>query len=220
MALSNWDALMLDEHGLPMSAFWKSDSGVGIEIYKNWIHIHDELAYMESKACYTKPIVMAIQSGELQYKDLHILALRGPQNGVYLVVWKDYYTKDYKKHWVKGVIGCGVYGFAGHRYVGVTKTSIRWFQDEINKKERRYDILPYPGRNGKIKKKKLLYDHEIYDVPEEFKKMDLLNAKRYNQGDAFFTAHINTDLQATKPGKAKDTMFSKLLSNTKLKEDN
>ena len=37
MALSNWDAMAMNEEGAPIAARWRSRAGVEVEIYKNWI---------------------------------------------------------------------------------------------------------------------------------------------------------------------------------------
>lgn len=207
MALSNWDTLMIDQDRKPLGGMWKSDSGIGVELYKNWIHVHDEKAYIGDRAHYSKPIIMMIEEGIICYKDIQIIALRGPQNGVYLVTWKHYYSKDYKKHWIKGAIGCGVYGFSGNRYVGVTKGAIRWFTKELKREEVHYDTL---WSSDTRKEKKIKRHHAIYDAPDIFKNMNLIKVQRYNQGDAYIAAHINTPLQNTTPGKAKSTVMSKM----------
>ena len=132
MALSNWDTLMVNKKGKPLTGFWLSDSGIGVEVYKNWLYIHDKKAYVDGKACYAKPIIAKVDEGMFDYKDLKFCVFRGPQNGVYAVVWKDYYSKGYKKHWIKGCIGIGVYGFVGDNFVGVKPSSIDWFMKKIS----------------------------------------------------------------------------------------
>jgi hypothetical protein len=196
MALSNWDILMLDEKGKSLPGVWQSSLGLKLEIYKNWLHLHDEKAWYENAGFYSKPIIAKIDSGSYDYKNLHILAIRGPQNGVFVIVWEDFYSKDYKKHWVRGAIGCGVYGYTqgiSGRYIGVTKTSLRWFIKEMHKKD-------------------------FYTIPDVFVNLDLLKGQRYNQGDAFFTCHIGTPLQNTKAGKAKETIFGKAIKQMEIKE--
>lgn len=212
MALSNWDILMLNEKRKALPGCWVSPSNIKVEIYKNWLYIHDEKAYMESKKAYTKPIIMKIESGEIDYKDIHIFTLRGPQNGVFVVCWYDIYSKDYKNHTVIGAIGCGVSGYLNSRYVGVTKSSLKWFMREINKKEIDY----FSVWNSDTKKTKR-YSTKIdkYDVPDIFKKMNLLKGVRYNQGDAFFAVHNVGSLQTSRPGKQKKTIFSQLLGEKK-----
>jgi hypothetical protein len=219
MALSNWDTMLLDQKGKPLPGSWTSPKGIKVEVYKNWVHIHDEKAWVEDGASYMKPIVMRMESGQIHYKDVEILVLRGPQNGAFLVAWSDIYSKDYKKHKVVGCIGCGVYGFSGDRYTGVTRTALKWFMKELNKTTIDHDTM-YSSDfiKGKWKKTKEIFKvvRAIHDAPEEFKKIDLLKGQRYNQGDAYFAVRINSNLQNTTPGKAKPTVFNQLLKKDKL----
>ena len=216
MALSNWDTLMVDQNGKPIDGMWTSPAGVGIEVYKNWVHVHDQKAYIGGGYAYTEPIVMRITEGDIQYRDVSIVALRGPQNGIYICAWNTIYSDDYKSSHDIGCIGIGVYGFADNgKYLGVNKGSTKWYMKEINKQETRIDTMfSYEyDKNGKLKKlrESYKYKHDVYDIPDIFKKMDLLKAERYNQGDGYFAAHIDVPLQNTKPGEAKPTIMSQMM---------
>lgn len=215
MALSNWDTIMIDQNGDPLPGiFVFPSSKIEVEIYKNHLHIHDKKAYIKSEAAYTEPIVMTVDNGSIDYKDIHIVAFRGPQNGVFAIGWHDIYDKEYENHIVEGFIGAGVYGFAGHRYVGVTKSSLKWFHNLINRERIDIDTLcstEYIGKKRISTRQKVAIKYQEFMIPDVFKSMPLIKGERYNQGDAFFTSHISTPLQNTKPGKAKKTTFSKVL---------
>jgi hypothetical protein len=122
MALSNWDTLAADEEGKPSNGALISPLGVVVDIYKNWIYVHDERAWAEGGS-FVKPTVMQIEVGDVRYKDVSILARRGPQEGVYVVVVSDR----------KAMVGCGVYGYDGDTWVGVKPESVAWFADELRK---------------------------------------------------------------------------------------
>jgi len=86
MALSNWDTMAVDLDGKPINGEWTSRSDIKIVFYKNWIHIHDSKGWSKDSS-FVEPIVITIQSGSIVYKDIHIEAIRGPQNGIYAAVW-------------------------------------------------------------------------------------------------------------------------------------
>lgn len=194
MALSNWDCLCINHKGESIDSTFNFGNGISISCYKNWLHIYDEISW-DKRSGYVKPMVVNIYEGALVYNRVHILAIRGPQNGVYFVAWKDDWNKKQLK--ITGVIGCGVYGFSGNRYVGVTKKALRWFSKELNKKE---------NNQG--------FKYHIYDAPEMFRNMNLLNGTRFNLGDGFFSSNLKTDLQSSKPGKATAPMLIKMLTNS------
>ena len=219
MALSDWDVLMMNEQGKPTKALFTSPKGVQVEIYKNWIHIHDEKAWIgEGLFAYTKPIVMKIEEGKLDYKDIEIVAIRGPQNGVYVAVWSTIWVKDNEYPKIIGCLGCGVSGYTRNgRYVGVTKSSLRWFIREINKKEIE-EMVIHESPRGVSKRwttKVIPVKVNVYDIPDELKKLNLLKGQRYNLGDAFFTGATGASLQNSKPGKAAATTMSKIIKSLK-----
>jgi hypothetical protein len=49
---------------------------------------------------------------------------RGPQNGVYAVVWVGSGGE-------KGIVAAGVYGYQDGEWVGVKQESVRWFADKL-----------------------------------------------------------------------------------------
>jgi hypothetical protein len=143
MSMSNYALLALDEQGKPSDGKVTSPRGVTAEIYKNWLYVGDKKAWREGGA-FIKPTVMQVTSGELVYCDLYILALRGPQFGVYVVAY--YRDKDD----VRGMVGCGVEGYEYKKtprtphptdWVGVTEESLAWFARELAR-ERDGDQVP------------------------------------------------------------------------------
>lgn len=116
MALSNWDDLAFDLTGQKQQSTFRTPLGIELDIYKNWLYIRDEKAWREGGG-YVHPTVMQISQGVVRYHDLNILAARGPQNGVYVLAW--HHTPEDPV----GLIGCGVYGYSGDEWVGVTSAS-------------------------------------------------------------------------------------------------
>lgn len=128
MALSDWDTLAVDLQGNPTNGVFVSPADVRVSIYKNWVYVDDEKAWHEG-CRYDKPCIMEIQHGYVQYMDVHIMAIRGPQEGVYVVVWHENYSNNKKE--INGMVGCGVDGFIGDKWVGVTEESKQYLKKWI-----------------------------------------------------------------------------------------
>lgn len=117
MALSNWDTLAVNEKGESIGGSFKSPGGVTVEFYKNWLYVRDPKAWDKSSG-YTKPTIMQVNSGDFSYKDIHIMAVRGPKGGIYAAVWTSKYQEQSKEKGapyippiVTGMVGIGCYGF-------------------------------------------------------------------------------------------------------------
>lgn len=148
MALSNWDTLSLNQDSEPTNGSFTSPLGVEVSVYKNWLYVRDPHAWQEGGR-FIEPIVMQIEQGTLTYKDVQIVAIRGPQNGVYAVIWStQYHDNDedgnYVPPTVTGMIGIGVSGFEEPedakslddvKWVGVKPESLKWFIDKLNETE-------------------------------------------------------------------------------------
>jgi hypothetical protein len=133
MSLSNWDTMAFDEKGEPTNGVFVSKLGVCVAFYKNWLYVRDEKAWEEGGA-YIKPTVMHVQSGDLHYKDVGIHALRGPQNGIFAVVYSGYGKE------APGMLGCGVSGYEGDDWVGVTPATIEWWAAHLEELEVPFEI--------------------------------------------------------------------------------
>lgn len=108
MALSNWDTLAIGPDG-------KSSAGeftfhdTTVEIYKNWLCIHNPKMYVEGSG-YASPVIASINSGDLNIGGVTIYAKRGKQSGIYFVAFapKNKAEGDYT-HIHFGGIGCSGY---------------------------------------------------------------------------------------------------------------
>jgi hypothetical protein len=197
MALSNWDTLAANEKGAPISGSFKSPMGVVVEIYKNWIYLHDAKAW--EKGAFTEDVVARITEGCFQYKDVSILTLRGPQEGVFVVAWSG---AEYSKN-IQGIVGCGVYGYENSEWKGVLPETVKWFNDKLNEKEQTsLDIGDGP----------VYEDAYVLDVPRVFRVIELNGGLRYNQGDKYFADKLGIDVPATSPGEADKSILSRIVN--------
>lgn len=215
MALSNWDTFALDHEGQPNSGSFTSDMGVTVESYKNWLYVYDEAAWVDGGA-FSKPVIMHVNEGNVSYKDVHILAVRGPKNGIYFCVYSSKYEKQeegqpYKGPIIKGIVGIGCSGYSSRgKWLGVGSREVAFLKNHLLLKTDTYVL-----RIGKkISKHKFNY----YDIPEVFQKLDLSKGKRFNQGDAFFALNLGTPLQASEPGDAPEPIFSQIVDKVFPKE--
>jgi hypothetical protein len=191
MALSNWDTIAWDENGKPTNGAFVSPQGVVVTIYKNWIHVS------ELKKAHDEAGSMIVNSGSLRYKDVEFYAFRGPQQGVYAIVWTGHGSKEQPYR----VMFCaGVYGYeqrerlSGNdaddrepKFEGVRDDSLFSFHMRIQEAARDNEI---PAAFGNIFPDKPL---------------------RFNQGDAYFAHHLGHETPATGPGEAQPTTMSEVV---------
>lgn len=213
MALSSWDTLAANEKGESIEGVFVSPKcGVVVEFYKNWIYVRDEHAWQE-ESNFVKPTVMQIKLGNITYKDVQILAIRGPQDGIYAAVWTKQYQEQvegtpYKEPIITGMIGCGVYGFDGGDFVGVTPESRDWFAAKLRETVEEVVEIKQLGIKD-------TYKHPVLDVPDVLKSALTESVRRFNQGDAYFAARLDSKIPSTEPGKAEPTTMSKIIEAMK-----
>jgi len=190
MALSNWDTYALDEKSRPTNGVFVSPLGVQVEIYKNWIYVRDTKAW-EDGGGYIEPVIMEIQHGELTYKDIHIHAIRGPQNGIYLCVHTSWWSsKEEDEKYM--MIGIGCYGYSDHDWIGVQDGSVEFLKEFLT---------------GLVKD---------YTISEDMiKDIDYEKGLRFNQGDAYFAKALGFETPATEPGEAEGTILEEMIDNMK-----
>lgn len=180
MALSNWDTLAVDENGAATKGVLESPMGVVVEFYKNWIYVSDKKAWREGGG-FCKPVVAQVNAGHLDYQDVHIVAKRGPQNGIYAAVWVGW--KD-----IKAMVGIGCYGYDDDsEWVGVQPESIQFLEDMIKSED------------------------ENHYVDDKLRSIKFDKALRFNQGDAYFAKHVDHAPPATVPGAAQEPVLTQLL---------
>lgn len=197
MALSNWDTFAVDQDGKPCSGTFNSPLGVQVAFYKNWLYVRDEVAWQEGGS-YVKPTVMEIQEGSFKYKDIRVFAKRGPQNGIYAAITS---TKYPPNEMFVAMVGIGCYGYGGPQdedgyegWLGVLPESVDYLRKVIDEALEEFAISP------------------------RVKDISLDNGTRFNQGDAYFSAHLGSETPATKPGEAGETIMSKIINTMKEKK--
>jgi hypothetical protein len=120
MSLSDYNTLALNEQGDSItSGRIVSPQGVVAVFFKDWLDIEDESS--RKNGDFVKPLVMRIYNGDLSYKDLTILAFRGPQDGVYAIA---YHTDEENRE--RGMIGCGTY-----MHQVSPKKCLAWFERKL-----------------------------------------------------------------------------------------
>lgn len=175
MALSNWDTLAVDEAGAPIEdASFTSDNGlVTVGFHKNWLQISSPEMWSDGGA-FVNPVIGSIQEGELLIGNLEILAVRGPQSGIYACV-QQLVRDDDGSYRRRGMVGCACYGFMDQSdlWVGIT-------ENEGN----------------------FLRGFMLQRLEAPFRDIDLSGAVRFNQGDAFFAGEFGIEAPNTVPGES------------------
>ncbi len=230
MALSNWDTLAVDLDGKPVDGTFTSPLGITVEFYKNWIYVHDPKGWQEG-GHFVHDTVMQVQEGKFTYQDVSVEAIRGPQEGIYAVVYWNSFKKDENGIYVKkmtGMVGCSVYGTVKSKWVGVSKNCVKFLQSyitektQLTKKEARemaLETVTVSDDNGSLrppKGKELDRYVQIFSIPEYrfeeiIRNVPLKNVIRFNQGDMYFAKNAGTSLGETKPGEAKEPLITKLI---------
>jgi hypothetical protein len=205
MALSNWDTMALTHEGEFSRGEFVSPAGVKVEIYKNWVYVHDPKAWRQH-GCFCEPVVMELKEGVAHYMDVKILALRGPQRGAYVVAWSGYKFNST----LTGMLGCGVYGYKGDDWIGVLPESLQWFQDRLREVKVETYCQEYEDENGEIVVENYEFKTPILDVPKPFREINLTEGKRFNQGDAYFERKVGLINSPTKAGESPGTILQVL----------
>ncbi len=187
MALSNWDTLSIDHNSKPINGIIKSEMGVQVEIYKNWLYVRDSIAWQKGR--YIEPTVMEIHNGNLTYKDVAIYAERGPQNGVYCVVCAPSWINKNEDEKLNAMIGIGCYGYSGDNWVGVHSESVDFLIGMI----------------------KLNTDNLPWSYKEILENLNFKKALRFNQGDEYLANKLDTDTPTSKIGKSEEPVLMKML---------
>lgn len=131
MALSNWAILGLNGDGLVEGEFADNQLGYTAEIYKSWVYIRDPTAHREDNG-YKDDIVMKIdQTSELKYQRMYIDVWKPVSNEVYIAARTGYYHDDESD--VNVFLGCGVYGYLGEEWVGVTDEHLERLNKHLSK---------------------------------------------------------------------------------------
>ena len=213
MALSNWDTMAFALDGQPIAGTFTSPSGVVVSVYKNWIYVEDDKAWTEGSG-YSHPVVLEVQEGRLTYKDVDMVAIRGPQTGVFVFAASHPIGPDGKRDHKTdiGMLGIGVYGYDDRgEFVGVTQETLDWLRAKLSEKVK-VDTSGWDPALMAMEALDPLYEH-VLDVPEGFRSIDLGVGQRFNQGDAYFAGKLGTLVPATSPGEPAPTVMSRIIAD-------
>lgn len=239
MALSNWDTMAVDEKGAPTNGVFVSPKGVRVEIYKNWLYLSEKSA--EDESLNPRGIVGTVQSGEMSLKDVHIFAKRGPQNGIYCIVYwsnfepvpkegcelcgvkpaedgkKDAYHERACPKVFGAMLGIGCYGYSDSEFVGVLPKSVEflraWQQESVTEKHRYGQTSIEPGKKPKTTYTTRTVTSNTFE--DYIRNIPLGGGQRFNQGNAFFANALGDEglLAPTEPGKATPTVAERLMGD-------
>ena len=110
MALGNFNSLIANQAGSVCNGVFISPLGVHVRAYKNWLYISDEKAWHEGVP-YIQPTIMEVRSGEIEYKDVCIVAKRSDyQSSLYFAVWVPHWRNHGQ---LTGMAGICAYAYQG-----------------------------------------------------------------------------------------------------------
>jgi hypothetical protein len=183
MALSNWDTYALTLEGEPCDGEFTSSRGISVAFYKNWLYLRDPQAWHDGLG-FIEPTIMSINHGDLRFGNIQLMAIRGPKNGVYGVVWTGHESlKD-----LQGMAGIGCYGFDENgEWVGVEEAEITFLRDQLRQWT------------------------EEYEIPQPFGELDFAQGLRFNQGDAYFAGMGVAPNASTKVGESEEPLLIQAL---------
>lgn len=105
MALSSWDMFAVSSND-PCNGVLERLNGAKVEIYKNWLYVHDKEMWLDHRG-FDDPVVAEIQEGDISISGFDIVAVRGPQNGVFVIAL----CEEIENHKATYMAGIGCYGY-------------------------------------------------------------------------------------------------------------
>lgn len=158
MALSNWDSASWGPDGKPADGVFRMQGKAELEIYKNWLYVHDPDAWVDEHE-YCEPTIMGIQEGNLRYAGTNIVSSRHDnQDSCFVYAFRVTYSSGHARYTNFAGIGC--YGYTSTcRYIGVSDETYAAFIEWLK---------------------------EVCEDREWLELVVASGCKRFNQGDAFF----------------------------------
>lgn len=130
MALSNWAILGIDQDGLTEGELVDEKLGYTIEIYKSWVYVRDPAGHREGNS-YKDDVVMKIDdTSGLTYQRMCLDVWKPVSNEVYVAARTGYYHDEDSD--VNVFLGCGVYGYEGEDWVGVTDSQLERLDEHLS----------------------------------------------------------------------------------------
>ena len=117
-----YSIVAFDEKGRATKGVFVSPLGVRVQIHKTWINIEDPRCWRKG-GLFERPKIMQVHQGRVTYRDVHIQALRGTKDGVYVAVWAG---SEYDRS-LTGMIGIGCLNYLRKgRFVGISMTQLQF----------------------------------------------------------------------------------------------
>jgi hypothetical protein len=192
MALSNWDHAAWDKFGDPREGTLTFPRDIILEIYKDWLYIHDpnvkgsyftvDNKHVSVYSDHREKTILEVNEGKVYYKGIDVTVFRNEQHGTFIhAIYDGSYTEDGDCLECIPIIFCGIgkYGFTDHEWTGITES----------------DVIAFTNWLKKIKSP---LNNPIGD------------AKPYNQGDAFF---CGADKAMNRYGAAHNTVLGYMLKH-------
>jgi hypothetical protein len=130
MALSNWDLLAFNNEGKscngvlenPGSGILGGSRGSKVEIYKNWLYVHNKKMWNKGLG-YNRPVIAEIWSGDINLSGFEIHVIRGSQDSIFIYVETKKYLK--KKIITKRMAGIGCCGYSDILPILIKKAGVK-----------------------------------------------------------------------------------------------
>lgn len=112
--LSEWGMFGLDLNSEPCAGSIFNHNKVGLCVYKNWLYVKSPDTWKPGVQ-FPEPIVASVTEGDLTFAGWHVVARRGPKDGIYVVAHSARYDNaagfgDDAYVDRRLLVACGVYG--------------------------------------------------------------------------------------------------------------
>jgi hypothetical protein len=175
------------------STFTDPTTGWEVRLRKNWLYLGSADRHLNNtgerptpREPYVDGTLIQLNDGFLNFGyGFEVHAVRGPQLGVFFAAWtnrrEDRPAASGSRHFTvyEGMVGCGVSGYDGDRFVGVQPESVEFLRQWL-----------------------ATLDCKAVGC------VDLTQARRFNPGDRLFAAEYGIDTPASAPGEADSPLLS------------
>lgn len=130
MALSNYVHLVWDEQGKQLNGLYDFDMGILVEVYKDWLYLHDYEVWNQNMSHFAPFVVKEIREGDFCYKQLFFLVKRLSYRKTLLFgVWRE--KEQDGMRLIKGMAGIASYAYEDEQYSGIDQRQWEGFVLEM-----------------------------------------------------------------------------------------
>jgi hypothetical protein len=180
MSSSDYHSLLLSKNGIVRNNTFVTPLRIEVQVHKNWLYIKDFQAW-ENGGQFSVPTVMEIRHGLFTYKDVMVFAKRGPNRGIYFVIW----VEQYAQYYFDFVVGLGMSAYRDWVAYELKKLNLydkktkdNWTlsstitnQVYLKNLEKNENILIHDAQKGKQ------YNFEQHCIDIQKKNLDYLNER-------------------------------------------